>query len=951
MATKLELLIEATNRALGELQKTESEIQSVIAAQKEQATVAARVNEAEREEERILRKVNAQRQRSTSISQQQNKGLLQTVSSIRATTVAAIAATAAVTRLFQAGASIGISFNAQMERAQIGIAGILKATDSAGSFEKFTDAMGASARVLEQIKQVAPTTTATIRDLVDGFQVITGPASAANITLQEQVQLTVSLSNAVAALGVPTRELAQETRALISGNIDRNARVAQALQITSEDVRNAKEAGNLFEFLNERLSAFTEAGQLQATTLTGLLSNTKDALDQALGAGTETLFANLKDVLADLLVVLKDPDFVARVVAFGDAAGQAAGLILELTVGAVKLVSAFSDIVFLPQRIANEMLALEEAQTQATISTGRLEAQTRQLILAARDEIDARQQVGALTKQQADALVDLLDKATAVNNTGIYSGEAAEAVAAVTSQLIQQNTVLATQLATRKQIAALTPEQQGIVAEQEARIELEALKTQEGALQQSLANRYSNTTEYHEQYTDLLNRRLQIELDAIGRRDLADFESQQKATADREIAYEKFFRSVQQLNQRVSEENTKRIEMQAAEDEKGQEDLISRDRKVKSELLAADKQLVDQQLRNQRSAQLDLQLSLEQTNGLQQAGLISSFEAGQRNTEAWLLYAEALRVVQDELEIIRGQVEDGDLLNQLDERIQSLGVSIEQAETAGMDPNTPEQGFINFTDSLISLEDQAGATSAVLEATVGNAIDGISDGLAGLANGTMTWGQAMQRTRQAIIAELIKIGVQMLATKLLGSIIQKTAAIEAGTTNATIAASAAPAAALEGAATFGANSAGVVAVVAAVIAAIAALAATAAFEEGGLVGGGEQFIRINEAGPEYVIPHDVVREFGASHFEAYRKGMFRGSFAGGGLIPSSGAGAASVPLTGNEFREAAGIGGDSAAGVRVAIINSRQSMRDYQAEEGSTITADFLLERGNQISI
>jgi hypothetical protein len=47
-----------------------------------------------------------------------------------------------------------------------------------------------------------------------------------------------------------------------------------------------------------------------------------------------------------------------------------------------------------------------------------------------------------------------------------------------------------------------------------------------------------------------------------------------------------------------------------------------------------------------------------------------------------------------------------------------------------------------------------------------------------------------------------------------------------------------------------------------------------AFEDGGLVTGGEQIVRINEKGQEYVIKHDAVNKYGTDMLDAINTGDF-----------------------------------------------------------------------------
>src|SRR6185295_16852620 len=140
-------------------------------------------------------------------------------------------------------------------------------------------------------------TVATTEQLVDAFQQAKGPLTAAGLSLKEAQQATTLIVQAATAIGIPLRQVSQEVRAIADGQIDQNARLANALQIRQREVVAAREQGRLFEFINERLSAFALAGTAVQNSFNGLTSSIADISGQLLGRAFQAPFDLLKDAL------------------------------------------------------------------------------------------------------------------------------------------------------------------------------------------------------------------------------------------------------------------------------------------------------------------------------------------------------------------------------------------------------------------------------------------------------------------------------------------------------------------------------------------------------------------------------------------------------------------------------------------------------------------------------
>lgn len=215
----------------------------------------------------------------------------------------------------------GIKFNDQVQSATTAIGGLLVAvTDVRDEFgqsvtpaEELGLAMKAAQDQVKKLRQDALRTVATFEELLSTFQIAVAPGFAAGLNLDEIRKLTVSISQAAAAIGVEQNQLAEEVRSLLSGTIQaRTTRIATALGITNADIRRLKETGELFNFLEERFEAFGLSAERQArTTLLGISTRIQGAVTELLGEAARPLFEELLDLgnkFFDQILTIKDAE-------------------------------------------------------------------------------------------------------------------------------------------------------------------------------------------------------------------------------------------------------------------------------------------------------------------------------------------------------------------------------------------------------------------------------------------------------------------------------------------------------------------------------------------------------------------------------------------------------------------------------------------------------------------
>jgi hypothetical protein len=213
-----------------------------------------------------------------------------------------------------ATAHIGVDFLAQIENAKLGIGALItaqaKLVDGDGKQLNAQQSLNAAmAMGDEQIKKLRISglqTAATTEQLVSAYQDAVGGGLRAGMSLDQIRVLTVQTVQAAGAMGVPMNQLNQEIRSILDGTIDRNSRVAIRLGITNAEVTQWRNAGTLFENLNKKMGAFTEAGKESMNNWTVILSNIQEATQILMGDIMRNPFGELKAALNDVLMTIVD---------------------------------------------------------------------------------------------------------------------------------------------------------------------------------------------------------------------------------------------------------------------------------------------------------------------------------------------------------------------------------------------------------------------------------------------------------------------------------------------------------------------------------------------------------------------------------------------------------------------------------------------------------------------
>lgn len=231
-----------------------------------------------------------------------------------------------------------IRLNAQLESAELGVAALFTAVsqvrDSTGELASGPEALEVATsearRQIQLLRRDALQTTATFEQLVDTYQIAIAPGLQAGLDVDEIRKFTVQISQAAQAIGLEQNMLAEEIRSLLSGTIQqRTTRIAVALGITNDDIRRAREAGVLFEFLSDRFSAFTVAGERTLSTFNGIINRVRDGFNLLLQSGGLAFFDSLKDLLSDIFDAITNQEPLTGILVPDDGALRVVQIISE----------------------------------------------------------------------------------------------------------------------------------------------------------------------------------------------------------------------------------------------------------------------------------------------------------------------------------------------------------------------------------------------------------------------------------------------------------------------------------------------------------------------------------------------------------------------------------------------------------------------------------------------
>jgi hypothetical protein len=212
----------------------------------------------------------------------------------------------------------GIEFNALLQTSKLSIAALV---DTFGDFyqgtrkitdaqEKWNVANSIAVEMQTELKHAALITTLQYSELLRVLQDSTAMLMRSGIVDPHQiVQFTSTFAQAAKSFGLDVQEIGTNVRGLLTGIANpRYARFAYTLLSDmggtpaqrKATIADWEKQGILFDKLMEKLAPFKQAGVEMASSFTGAMSNLKDAIQQALGEGTQTATGDLTQLILKL---------------------------------------------------------------------------------------------------------------------------------------------------------------------------------------------------------------------------------------------------------------------------------------------------------------------------------------------------------------------------------------------------------------------------------------------------------------------------------------------------------------------------------------------------------------------------------------------------------------------------------------------------------------------------
>jgi hypothetical protein len=727
----------------------------------------------------------------------------------------------------------GVNFNATIESAQIGIASIIKAFDTTGTFKNFDAALNESARAVAFLKSKAVETEATFQELLEGYQSAAGPAFAVGInSTREQIKLTVALSQAMSALTIPAREMSQEIRGVFEGDTSRQSRLNRVLQITKAEMDQAALSGKAYQLVMDRIRSFTEGAQRGQQTYNVAMSNFGDIITQLKAAGTENLFEQIRKKVLEVNKELSKDQTREAVVGWSAAIGSA----VEQTGRGIKAISSAIDQVnrflVVPRKvfeIERDLLRgsfsapgkdAERAEAEDFLKkTHERQAAIEQLIRLSgplEERLEAHRAIQSL-------IVDLT-KRTKDENALIAS------IAQQTIPFVERYEFIFDKI--REQAQAIA------VATKLTKEQIEAAVVASAAM-----------LETQRQTTIKL---AQASGDKSGEF-AARAEDIRVDTFNKLVA--KGLPYVQAARDAEAVANATRDALQAQEDVRdAAKDTTAEHRDITAVL---------------RQQETTMQGIRQQQELINQNPFLTLSE---KNAQLLVLMREEITALN--LEVAKGQalLSGGTLdpatYEQVAQKVQQAQFEIELLSQKTQTLNFGGGLKANLLEWVNSMGTAAQQVGHAITSSIGTAIDATANALTDLVFATGNWRQTMLQAEKAIVGSLIKIGLQMIAQKVLGSILGRQGVTETTANNAEVLSTATPAAVAQSGASSGFNwvFAGIAA--AAAIALIIGLLA-GGFEHGGHTGFvGSKMIAGVVHGQEYVQPKKTVDFYGLASMAA-----------------------------------------------------------------------------------
>ncbi len=214
-----------------------------------------------------------------------------------------------------------LSFTKTLENTRLGLKSLIYTMnefyDAQGKLitgmDKWKMAGDYAARVQQQLRIEGLKTVATYEQLARAFNQAYVPAIRAGFDEKQIVKFTTAVVNAASAMGISLDMLGEEVRSILSGTMQVRTTLLKPLMdaagLTNEKIRELAKTGKLYEAVMKALQGAVYGANEAQYTWQGVISNTKDAIQNLLADGLSPLTDTLKKLglrLQKMIYTVKD---------------------------------------------------------------------------------------------------------------------------------------------------------------------------------------------------------------------------------------------------------------------------------------------------------------------------------------------------------------------------------------------------------------------------------------------------------------------------------------------------------------------------------------------------------------------------------------------------------------------------------------------------------------------
>lgn len=198
--------------------------------------------------------------------------------------------------------TLGSSYNERIEKAQLGIASVVAATneltDAQGRIlsgqEKFNAAQELSVKMAKALDVASMQSPAEYNDLLSTFQRMLAPATQLGVKWQDTLNMTIRMSNVLSSLGLDMQSLGNEMQAIMTGTNLSRSQVASRLGITKAEIESWGKGEQLLANMQKRLEAFEYSGKAVEQTMEAVRAYFEDVIQNVAGDAVSGLWDQVK---------------------------------------------------------------------------------------------------------------------------------------------------------------------------------------------------------------------------------------------------------------------------------------------------------------------------------------------------------------------------------------------------------------------------------------------------------------------------------------------------------------------------------------------------------------------------------------------------------------------------------------------------------------------------------